>query len=400
MLIRYIDINVISTWKMRGEEFVNIISKRILTIEKIKCTGCGACQNICPTAAIFMVTDQEGFWYPSIDEDKCSNCKRCTKVCLATQNPISENRDESQTSIYAAWSMNKMTRFYSTSGGIFSELALVVLEKSGVVCGASYNGNHDVEHIFINNEDELKKLRQSKYVQSDMGDTYKKIVTQLCEDKQVLFCGTPCQCQEVFHYCEESGVDTSDLYLIDFICRGSNSPKVYRKFLEELEEKYQSKVSRVWFKNKTYGWNCFSTKIDFNNGTCYLEDRFHDTYIRGYIEENLYIRPSCSDCKFKGLKRIADITLADFWGVQLEDNIQETDGGTSMVMVHTEKGKRLWNSIKPKVFWKEKKLEDVIPGNDCFEHSVKPGVHREQFFSDLDNMSVIDNIERFLRKRK
>ena len=279
-------------------------------------------------------------------------------------------------------------------------MAASILDNRGYISGAVYDEAHMVRHWITDQREDLEKLRQSKYVQSDMGSIYKNIGDLLNQGKIVLFCGTPCQCEGVFHYCKAQGIETTRLYLIDFICRGSNSPKVYRKFLDELEEKYHSKVSRVWFKNKTFGWNCFSTKIDFENGTCYLEDRFHDTYIRGYIEENLYIRPSCSDCKFKGLRRIADITLADFWGVQLEEAMQETDGGTSMVMVHTEKGKRLWNSIKPKVFWKEKKLEDVIPGNDCFEHSVKPGVHREQFFLDLDNMPVIENIERFLKKRE
>lgn len=372
-----------------------------------RCTGCGACLNICPVKAIVMETDQEGFNYPNINIKLCVSCKKCENVCpLSEDNArrlFAEEIQETENlpiEICAAWSKNKDIRRQSTSGGIFSELASFVLDNQGYICGAVYDEAYMVRHWITNQKEDLEKLRQSKYVQSDMGSIYGDIGDLLIRGKTVLFCGTPCQCEGVFHYCKVQQIETFRLYLIDFICRGSNSPKVYRKFLEELEVEYQSKVSRVWFKNKIYGWNCFSTRIDFENGACYLKDRYHDTYIRGYIEENLYIRPSCSDCKFKGLHRNADITLADFWGVQLDEVMQEIDGGTSMIMVHTEKGKKIWDSIKSKVFWKEKKLKDVILGNDCFEHSVKPGIHREQFFEDLNNMSVIDNIERFLKKKE
>lgn len=370
---------------------------KTLYLEKKQCTGCGLCENICHTAAISMTIDKEGFWYPTIDDDKCSRCDRCTKICPVSQEWSFSDQDRNPVKIYAAWSMDEEVRFHSTSGGIFSELALSVIEDGGVICGASYDESYSVKHILIDNETGLKRIRQSKYVQSDMGAIYKEIVMQLCQGKNLLFCGTPCQCQAVFCYCKEYKVDTKKLYLIDFICRGSNSPKVYKKFLEELEEEYQSVVNRVWFKNKTYGWNRFSTKIEFENGTYYLKDRYHDTFIRGYIEENLYIRPSCTDCKFKGFQRESDITLGDFWGVHIEKCDTESDGGTSMVMIHTEKGKKLWNAISDRVNYVEKTLEEVIAGNVCFMNSIIPGKHREEFMRDLDRIPVIKNIERFLK---
>lgn len=368
-----------------------------LNIEKIKCTGCGVCKSICPSAAISMARDLEGFWYPDVDEDRCSACGSCINVCPISQEIISENQNESQVEIYAAWSLDKENRFLSTSGGIFSEFALAVLKEGGVVCGASYDGVYEVRHVLIDNRAELEKLRQSKYVQSNMGEIYKEIAAQLSQGKSLLFCGNPCQCQAVFNYCKECKVNIEKLYLIDFICRGSNSPKVYEKFLKELEKEYQSVVNKVWFKNKTYGWNCFSTKIEFENGASYLKDRYHDTFIRGYIEENLYIRPSCADCNFKGFNRISDITLGDFWGVQLRELSKERDGGTSMVMLHTEKGKGLWNTILDRVWSAEKTLKEVTAGNSCFAHSVKYGEHREEFMKDLDRIPVIENIERFLK---
>lgn len=288
-----------------------------------------------------MDTDQEGFWYPVLNRSICLQCEKCADICpiYKKKKQDSEIEKAELVKVYAAWSLNPEIRYQSTSGGIFSELAISILDRGGVICGAVYDEGHMVRHLITDTKQNIGKFRQSKYVQSDMGDIYQEFGNYLRRDKELLFCGTPCQCEGVYRYCRIENIDIQKLYLIDFICRGSNSPKVYQKFLEELEERYQAKITKVWFKNKTYGWNRFSTRIDFNNGACYLQDRYHDAYIRGYIEENLYIRPFCASCGFKGLHRTSDITLADFWGVKLQTYMQESDGGTSMVMVHTKKGK-------------------------------------------------------------
>lgn len=375
-----------------------------VNIEQIgldNCTGCNSCENICSEGAICMREDKEGFWYPFIDIEKCVQCAHCLSVCPVLKGEERDCNKERKypMKIYAAWSLDQITRYHSTSGGIFSELALSVFQKEGYVCGAVYDKEQSVRHFITNKEEDLERLRQSKYVQSELGDIYVKIEELLRKNKSVLFCGTPCQCQGIFNYCREKNITADKLYLIDFICRGVNSPKVYKKFLNELKSKYKSDVSKVWFKNKTYGWNRFSTKIEFENGEEYLQDRYHDAYIRGYIEENLFIRPSCAHCEFKGLHRVTDITLADFWGIQLEEEyMDDMDGGTSMVMVHTELGKQLLDSISHRIYKVEKKLSDVIPGNVCFEHSIQHSVYRKQFMDDLDNMTVIENIERFLDK--
>lgn len=370
------------------------------TGKKELCTGCGACENICPVTAISRNVDQEGFWYPAVNKNICQQCKKCIGICpLSERKKLdSETEGTEWVNVYAAWSLNPEIRYQSTSGGIFSELAIAILERGGVICGAIYDEWHMVRHLITDTKRDIERLRQSKYVQSDMRNIYWEIRDCLQQGKELLFCGTPCQCEGVYHYCRIENIDIQRLYLIDFICRGSNSPKVYRKFLDELEERYQAKITKVWFKNKTYGWNRFSTRIDFDSGAYYLRDRYHDTYIRGYIEENLYIRPSCASCEFKGLRRTSDITLADFWGVELQKYMQESDGGTSMVMVHTEKGNKLWNLISHRLYWTEKTLEEIIDGNVCFYDSVQQGEHRELFMRDLDNMPVIDNIERFLKK--
>jgi len=365
-------------------------------VKKEDCTGCYACVNICSAQAITMVTDEEGFEYPRIDTEKCNRCGGCAKVCPIAGGFLPDGRKFDR-KIYAAWSLDREIRYNSTSGGIFTELALSILETGGFICGAIYDDSHMVRHIITDKKQDLSKLRQSKYVQSDMGNIYKKIGDLLAAQKRILFCGSPCHCAGLFNFCKENKINCSSLYLVDFICRGANSPKVYRKFLEELQIRYHSDIKKVWFKNKTYGWNRFSTKIEFGSGEAYLKDRYHDPYIRGYIEENLFIRPACTACRFKGFQRISDLTLADFWGIRLDGRSQDSDGGTSAVMVHTEKGEGLWNSISQRIYKEEKRLEDVTLANECFYSSVRPGYFREQFMKDLDKMPVMDNISRFLK---
>lgn len=373
-----------------GKLYLNSVGSKL----KENCTGCATCKSICDKEAISMEHDKEGFWYPKIDKGRCVACGRCQKVCPVLNN--SRKCDFKVEKVYAAWSLKEDVRLESTSGGIFSELALKCMENCGKVYGAAYNENFGVEHIRISKKEELFRIRQSKYVQSDMKNIFESIGRDLSTGEKVLFCGTPCQCQGLFNYLESIKVNMDSLIMIDFVCRGSNSPKVYQLFLKELEKEYNAKIKRVWFKNKTYGWNDFSTKIEFTNGKYYLKTRYEDPYIRGYIEKNLYIRPSCMSCKFKGQKRVSDITLADFWGVKLNLNQEETYNGTSLVIVHDEKGKKLFDEIKDQIFFEEKKFEDALKGNPCIMESAKEGEHRKQFFEDLDTLGFFKNIERFL----
>jgi len=364
-------------------------------LEKNKCNGCNSCYNICSVDAIEMTSDSEGFSYPIISYDKCINCGKCDEVCPQKNATHRNNRKIPE--VYAAWSLEDEIRINSTSGGIFSEIAMKVIEKSGYICGAIYNDNNMVEHHITSNTEGLKKLRQSKYVQSNIGFVYKQIGLQLKKEKLVLFCGTPCECAGLESYLKCIEIDRDKLIILDFVCRGSNSPKVYDMFLKHLENKYESVVQKVWFKNKTFGWNRFSTRIEFKNGENYIQDRFSDSYMRGYIESNLYIRPSCGDCKFKGFPRISDITLGDFWGIELEDKTMDTDNGTSLVLINSDMGDKLFGEIKNKIFCEKKELKDALLCNPSIIESVVHGESRYEFMKDLDVLDIMENINRFLK---
>jgi hypothetical protein len=152
-----------------------------------------------------------------------------------------------------------------------------------------------------------------------------------------------------------------------------------------LEKQYNSKVKKVWFKNKTYGWNRFSTQVDFENGKTYIKDRYADLFMRGYIEENLYMRPCCFDCKYKSFPRVADLTLADFWGVGAVDPILDPDKGTSLIMINSEKGNKIFNSIGKNIFRKESSLEAALPGNGCITKSAIKNPRSDKFMELINS---------------
>ncbi len=365
--------------------------------DKKDCTGCSACFNICPVNAIDMVKDKEGFKYPRVNMKKCINCELCEKVC-PINNPVSKEQNNKEPTIIAAWTKNKGVRLDSTSGGIFSELAKTIYNQKGYVCGAIYNKDWLVEHYISSDAKDIDKLRSSKYLQSDINNTFKKIKELLEQGKKVLICGSPCQIAGLYNYLQNK--EYENLYTCDFICRGMNSPKIFKKYIANLEEKYNSKVKKIKFKNKTYGWHNFSTKIDFENGESYIGSRYVDSYMVGYLKYNAFMRPSCYDCKFKSLPRSADITLADFWGIENINPKLDNDQGTSMILLNSKKGKELFEQIKDKIQYEEVISEEIFTENVCMEKSVKMTEERKKVFENIDKMSYKELSENFFPKPK
>lgn len=360
-------------------------------IDDNDCTACGACHNICPKNAINMVSDRCGFAHPRINSKLCIDCGLCKSVCPIS-TPASSNGNSANPDVYAAWSLNEDTRYKSTSGGVFSELARRIFSMGGFIVGAVYDENHMVHHEIVSDEEGLRRVRQSKYVQSDIKNIYKKIKELLDSEQIVAFCGSPCQVAGLYSFLKKR---YEKLYTIDFICRGSNSPKAYRKWLDMLENQYHSKVTRVWFKNKELGWNRFSTRVDFENGKKYRKDRYTDLFMRGYLEKNLYIRPCCGNCHFKSMPRVADITLADFWGI---DKKLDADKGTSMVIVNNNKGASLVNQIRSQIFIAKRNLEEAGGGNGMMDRSAWISKWSKTFLLSLDEYRFDKAFNKLMRK--
>jgi len=357
----------------------------ISILDKKECNGCCACADICPVEAIHYVKDHEGFWYPEVDKKKCIDCSRCDMVCPESQTDSSILQVNEEPACYAARHYSEDIRRDSTSGGVFSAFAEAVFADGGSVAGAVYREDFSVEHIVTNNVEDLQRLRSSKYLQSDCAGLYVGIKQRLTEGETVLVCGCPCQMAALRLFLAK---DYDNLVICDFICRGINSPKVFRKHLDALEDQYGSKVIYAKAKNKELGWRNLTFKAVFENGSSYYGSGREDDFTRGYLNAGYYCRPSCFDCKFKKAPRIADLTVGDFWGIEkvapaLDDNL-----GSSLVMCNTPKGKRFFDSIKGNFQVQQVTLQDIELGNRSLYESIKVSqAGRAEFFADLETLS-------------
>lgn len=340
-----------------------------------------------------MVADKEGFVYPWVDNKKCIQCGKCVKSCPTLQGVRSP--DYFTPDVYAAWHVNTEIRILSTSGGVFTALAEAVIAHGGYVAGAFYDEEFRICHGVVSKLDEIPRLRQSKYAQSWVGSTFKTIRKLLKTGKTVLFCGTPCQSAGLQQFLAEK---YENLYCCDFICRGVISPKVYAKFLQDMQPSDTAKLSRVHFKNKDYGWNRFSTKLIFTDGSVYHKDRSEDHYMRGYLQHNLYMRPSCHQCLYKTLPRISDLSLGDFWGISRYDSSLDNEKGTSVVLVNSEKGRKLLALSQDKLVLHKRNLDEVIAGNSCLLNVAPPGKYRTYFFKHMDRYRFDDLLIRIDKK--
>jgi len=363
--------------------------------DKADCCGCNACGDVCNKKAISFKTDNEGFWYPEVDKDKCNNCGLCEKVCPMLNTNELKTNDFEKPLVFGAFAKDIVVRFDSTSGGLFSVLAQAVYKQKGYVGGAVYTENFDVKNYISNDKQDLKRLRSSKYLQSNAEGIYKEIKMLLQNGEKVLVCGSPCQMAALKKFLNK---DYENLYIIDFLCRATNSPKVFHKYLDSLEAKYGSKIVAIKDKNKDKGWHSLARKITFENGEVYYGEGHVDDYRRGY-HLNVYERPSCYQCRFKGLPRISDITLGDFWGLKAIDPAMDKDLGTSLVFVNSEKGKRLFESVKDKLEFKTYTLDQALPGNKTAisggQLSYPKDIDREKFFESLDQMPFDKAAEKF-----
>ena len=356
--------------------------------DKALCNGCNTCTVSCPVdECITMYMDNEGFFYPQVNLEICVDCHKCEKVCPYVPE-LSMRKEEAERFetplVYASYSKNHEVRVDSTSGGIFSELAFKMFDQGGYVGGAVYNEDYSVSHILTNNRNKLDEIRSSKYTYSLTDELFPEVKKQLKAGNKVLVCGAPCQISGLYTFLKK---DYENLITCDFICKSVNSTKVFQKYIEWLENKYQSKAKKIKAKDKTTGWHKFSMRVDFENGKSYVADRYNDPFFVGYLQTELFTMEACFSCEFRGFPRSADITLADFWGIENVDKSMDQDLGTSLIMINSDKGKAYYDSLGDAIVSKEFTLKDAEPGNPAMYYDTKRVVDwetRNKFYEDLD----------------
>lgn len=312
-------------------------------LNRNECCGCSSCVQKCPKNAISMIENDEGFLYPIIDKEKCIDCGLCSKVC--PQLKEIKKADENYPKAYAMYNKNEDELLKSSSGGIFSVIANYVLENNGVVFGAAYDEELNVNHIKVNDKKELEKLRSSKYVQSNIKNTYKEAEEELRKDKMVLFSGTPCQIEGLKSYLIK---EYENLITCDLVCHGVPSQKLFKTYLEYLSIKFKSKVKSYNFRSKNkYGWGLFTEVITDDNKKHYIKSDF-DPYYSNFLNCNTY-RESCYKCHYTNYNRVSNFTLADYWGVSSIHPNFYSEKGISLILVNDKKGEKVLNEIIPNI---------------------------------------------------
>lgn len=361
-------------------------------------------------------------------EKDCDVCQHRLDNPITCKSGSLSLRDEisiSKPATYAMINKDETIREKSSSGGIFTLIAEEILSQNGVVFGAAMTKDcRAVEHICVehipsdsvnlnescvefarqkpsvngstaSHKNGLEKLRGSKYLQSNIGICYQQAKEYLEAGRKVLFTGTPCQIEGLRTYL---GKEYENLFCMDFICHGVPSSKVWKKYVDFREACAGKPAQQTFFRHKKYGWKKFAVFFEYSKNTAYWGKLGEDLYLKAFLSD-ICLRPSCYACRFKKVNRVSDITVADFWGIEKILPEMDDDKGTSLVMIHSDKGQQMLDKIAEKVIYQEVDFNVVPKTNPAMVKSAKIHFNREKFFAELEEKSFDTLVEKYVRQK-
>lgn len=346
--------------------------------DKRECCGCSACASVCPKRCITMCEDNEGFLYPFVDTDICIECGLCENICPVIHAQPDEKKEQKA---YLVQHKNAQVLRESTSGGAFTAIAKWVLDRGGMVCGAGFDADFEVVHQWADCYENLKKFRNSKYVQSRIGDTYRQTKQFLMEGRYVLFSGTPCQLEGLFSFLRKS---YEKLVTVDVVCHACPSPLVYREYLEVQKKKIGSEFTNVLFRDKYHGYKystmsiiCRDTSIKYHEGID------TDVMMRAFFA-NMSVRPSCYQCAFKKRYRNTDFTIWDCFDVDKFSKKLDNDKGVTRILAHSDLANVILKESNSQLEVLEINPNKAVEGVKEMFYSVSVNPKRDAFFTDLN----------------
>lgn len=353
--------------------------------EKENCCGCSSCTQCCPVGAISMIPDEQGFLYPKVDNEKCFNCGKCEKICPII-NPIPEKEFEQRA--YLLQHKNQQILNESSSGGAFTAIAEQVIQHNGVVFGAAYDCNFIVHHTYVDNLGDLCIFRNSKYVQSDVENSYKKVKAFLNEKREVCFSGTPCQIEGLLNFL---GDKPKNLVLVDIVCHAVPSPYVWKAYLQILKKRGVKDIKNLRFRDKDkYGYLYSQFSVETTSKKTYQGIETNEM-LRAFFSE-ICNRPSCYSCKFKKIYRRSDMTIWDCFDVDefTMSKIFEQNKGISRVLVHSKDGQKMIDHCGQTCI-----IEEITPENAMHfdAKELTESVSKDPRYIDFWNDFYCDGME-------
>ena len=342
----------------------------MIDLKNFNCTGCSACYNVCPHKAIQMVEDSEGFKFPQIDQEKCKNCGLCDKVCILSNGYAAQSFKQKA---YGAKNKNLSERKQSQSGGVFYVLAKHILGQGGVVYGSLIDEGFVVRHARATTEEQAKAFRGSKYVQSDLGDIFLSVKEDLRLGLPVLFSGTPCQVAGLKAFLHR---DYDNLLLVDLICHGVPSPKVWADYVEWQKKNNKKIITGVEFRDRVLPWGKHMEVLRVG-----ATKKRYNIYAKLFYSHNIH-RKSCYTCPFTTIERLSDITIGDYWGIENVKPEFRDEYGVSAILVNSLIGQRIWGEVCEQFDYFECKAENITVRNPQLSKPVTSPITREAFWED------------------
>jgi coenzyme F420-reducing hydrogenase beta subunit len=351
------------------------------------CTGCRACEQLCPTHCIYVEPDEEGFIVAKIDENACVECGVCVKRC-PQNNPPEKNVPIRVVGI--RYKDNDVLK-ESASGGVFIALASRVLDEGGIAVGAAYLDDWKVGHIIVNDKAFLYKLQSSKYVQSDTFRTFSEVKEYLVKGRKVLYSGTPCQIEGLYSYLRK---DYDNLFTIDLICHGVPSPKLFQKYIKWLETKNRGVILYYNFRDKSSGWGLgYKTKTKTKIIT---KSAALDPYYYHFLKGDIY-RECCYRCNYCTRDRVGDITIGDYWGIEKEHPEFYSTKGVSLALINTPKGMNALSDAEELFYIQESTFERAVKANHNLSRPTERSSMRDTIYLRMNELTVEELFEKELK---
>ena len=365
---------------------------------KEDCCGCKACGDACTHNAISFHTDNEGVWYPEVNLEACIDCGLCETVCPVLHSNFSDLENSEHPEAYILQAPNLNDRLASASGAAYTLIARIVFEQGGYVAGHIWKDKANVIGYVTANPNDLDILRGTKYLQSDTSGMFKVVRSLLREGKLVLFSGCPCQVAAMRRFLRK---DYDNLITTDFTCMGIDSPFAFDKYIESLERLYGAEMIYFKAKAKDVGWRHLTNKARFANGKSYFGICETDSNLLATFQ-NVLVRPSCYECQFKGLPRIADITIGDYWRKKYDYDPLDDNTGTSYAILNNAKAITLFNRIKSSCNFRKVDVMQILGANPRAKTSLpRPEYDRNIFYERIKNEDFSDVVMDYhIRKNK
>lgn len=356
---------------------------------KQDCSGCSACADVCPVCAIIMKADREGFLYPEIDARKCIHCGKCDRVCGFTPKETAEHGHELPRA-YGIKHKDEATRLTSRSGAAFIAFSDYVLDQGGVIYGAAMQKDFSVRHIRAESKEIRDLMKGAKYVQSDVTGIYPQVAKDLSDGRSVLFSGTPCQVSGLHAMLDAKKIPTENLICCDLVCHGTPSPAIWKDYIAFIEKKHGSAVEQANFRDKSFGWDSHCESFILANGKKVVSRDYTDLFY-----DHIMMRPSCHNCHFANVNRVADITLADFWGIEKNDASFNDNKGVSLVLVSSVKGAEILEKVKDQLLWFECDIKNCI--QPTLTKPTLASGRREQFWKEYSEMAFSAFLKKYTK---